>query len=219
MKLLLLHGPAKGASRNKLLSVKEKFEQNNVIVFEEGVDIKIILDNLTTQSLFEEERLIILENPLQDFTNYTLNSSPYTLVLWFDHEVPIKKPIMEWAKKNGQVFFFSEGREVTVFPLLDCLAFGDKKAFLEIQKLRNGGFDIQYLITMLFYLLRNLTVIPKNAPPFVKQKLERQRGNFDFEKITNLYKEILEIDFKIKSGNLEKPHAEFLLINAFINKF
>ena len=38
---------------------------------------------------------------------------------------------------------------------------------------------------------------------------ERQRRNFNLEKITNLYNDILEIDFKIKSGLC--PYQVFFL--------
>src|SRR3989338_6551788 len=100
MKLLLLHGPAKVASRNKLLSIKSKYDQNNIITYDEGTDLKIILDNLSTQSLFVQDRLIILENPSEEYINYTLYSIPYTLILWFDHEISVKKTILEFAKKE-----------------------------------------------------------------------------------------------------------------------
>lgn len=217
MKLLLLHGNAKIASRKKLIELKQKFDQNSVVVFEEGTDLQTILGSISTPSLFSDERLIILENPPEDFLNYTLNPVPYTLILWFDHEVNSKKPILGFVKKEkGEILFFPEGKEISVFPFLDLLATKDKKAFLELKKLKDAGFDIQYFITMVFYLLRNLAMTPKNAPLFVKQKLERQRKNFDLEKIKNLYKEVLEIDFKIKSGLLEKDQAEFLLVNKFI---
>lgn len=215
MKLLLLHGPAKAASRKKLIDLKQKFDTNNVVVFEEGSDLQTILGSLTTPSLFFESQLVILENPPEDFINFTLNPSPLTLVFWFDHEVLDKKPIMQWVKKNGQVLFFPEAREISVFPFLDYLAVKDQRAFLEIDKLKKAGFDTQYLITMVFYLLRNLAVTPKNAKPFMIEKLQRQRKNFSLEKTTNLYKEILEIDFKIKSGLLEKSQAEFSLVNLF----
>ena len=66
MKPLLLHGPAKEASRKKLLEIKEKFTQNNVVVFEEGTDLQVILGGVATQSLFSDERLIVLENPHED---------------------------------------------------------------------------------------------------------------------------------------------------------
>ena len=233
MKLQLLHGPAISSSRVKLINIKKGFDQQDVVVYEEGSDIQTILGSLMTPSLFSNEQLIILENPPEDF-NYQLPASRgepttnYQLIVWFDHEISEKKPIMEWVKKEkGEVLFFPEAKEVSVFPLLDYLAHGDKKAFLELDKLKKAplrqgsagqaGFDIQYFITMIFYLLRSLTVTPKNAPAFVKQKLERQRKNFDLEKIKNLYKEVLEIDFKIKSGLLEKDHAEFLLVSKYVN--
>lgn len=207
MKLLILHGPAKAASRKKLIEEKLKFDTNNVVVFEEGSDLQTILGSLATPSLFSDQQLIILENPPEDFTNYTLYPNPCTLILWFDHQVSEKKPITEWVRKlTGEIYFFPESKEVSVFPFLDYLAAKDNRAFLELNKLKMAGFDIHYFITMVFYLLRNLLVTPKNVP----------RKNFTQESITNLYKDILEIDFKIKSGLLEKPQAEFLLINEFL---
>ena len=185
------------------------------MVFEEKSDLQVALGSLATSSLFVAEQLMILENPPEDFINFILNPSPLTLILWFDHEVSEKKPIMEWAKKNGQVLFFPESREVSIFPFLDYLAAKDKRAFLEIDKLKKAGFDMQYFITMTFYLLRNLAVTPKNAKPFMREKLAKQRKNFNLEEVTSLYRDILDIDFKIKKGLLEKPQAEFLLVNLF----
>lgn len=210
---LLLHGFAINASRKKLQELKKKFNQDNIVVFEEGTDLQIIKGSLVTFPLFSDQQLIIVENPLEELANYTLHHTPYTLILWFDHEVDVKK----WP--GVEVLFFPESKEISVFPFLDLLAANDKKAFLEMEKLKNAGFDIHYCLTMVFYLLRNLIATPKNAPDFVKRKLIRQRAEFDREKITRLYKDILEIDFKIKSGLLEKPQAEFLLVNKFTGNF
>lgn len=210
MTLLLLHGPAKAASRRNLIELKQKFDPNNAVVFEEGVDLQTIKTALSSQSLFPDQQLIILENPPEDFSNYSLSPVTCTLILWFDHEVDIKK----WPQFKP--LFFPETREVSVFPFLDFLAAKDQRAFLEVEKLKAGGFDIYYLLTMVFYLLRNLAVIPKKAPSFVKDKLQKQRKNFPQDKIIRLYKDMLGIDFKIKSGLLEKPQAEFLLVNMFL---
>ena len=218
MRLLLLHGLAISSSRARLISIKQKFNTNNVITFEIGVSIQDVLGSLMTLSLLSDERLIVLENPPEDFTDYTLYPIPYTLIFWFDHEVSEKKPIMEWVKKSkGEILFFPESKEVSVFPFLDHLAYGDKKAFLELDRLKKAGFDVHYFTTMIFYLLRNLAATPKTAPQFVRQKLERQRKNFTPDRVTKLYKYVLEIDFKLKSGLLEKEQAEFLLVNKFLN--
>ncbi len=219
MNLALLHGPAINNSRSKLSAFKQKFDTNNVVVFESNSPISEVLGSLMTTSLLPEEKLFILENPSEDFifesSVFSLQSS---VIFWFDHTVGEKKPIMEWVKKTkGEILFFPESKEVSVFPFLDYLASRDEKAFLEIKKLKNGNFDIFYFLSMIFYLLRNLVVTPKTAPQFVRQKLERQRKNFDLQKITKLYQEILDLDFKLKSGLLEKEQAEFLLVNKFID--
>lgn len=210
MKPLLLHGPAKTASRKKLVDLKQKFDQNNVVVYEEGTDLQSIKTALSSQSLFGDRQLIILENPPDDL-KFQYFKFQIDLILWFDHEVDTKK----WP--GFEYLFFPEAREISVFPLLDLLAAKDTKAYLEIEKLKKAGFDIHYFLTMTFYLLRVLAVTPQNAPQFVKDKLQRQRRNFPVEKIVKLYKDILEIDFKIKSGLLEKEQAEFLLVNKFLS--
>src|SRR3989344_4688372 len=202
MKLHLLHGAAKAASRKKLTEIKQKFDPNNILVFEEGADFKQIKDNLAASSIFPTNRLVVLENPDEKIAFDNLDSSDYlTLVLWFDHEVNTRK----WV--DAEILFFPEGRETSVFPLLDLLAADNTKAFLEIKKLKMAGFDLYYIMTMVFYLLRNLVASPKNAPDFVKQKLMRQRKNFNLERLIFLYKEVLQIDFKLKSGLIEVEQA------------
>lgn len=215
MKPLLLHGSAIKASRIKLQELRTKFHPDNVMIFDNGEGVETILTNLNSISLFEGERLVILENPPEDFI---CNLFPVncTLILWFDHQLKESSKILKSVKEQkGEMLYFPEGKEVSIFPFLDLLANKDKKAFLELFKLKESGVDIHYFITMVYYLLRILAATPKNAPPFVKQKIERQRKNFTLDKITNLYKDVLEIDFKIKIGLLEIPQAEFLLVNMF----
>lgn len=219
-RLLLLHGPGKTGSRKKLIEEKGKFDPGNVVVFDSESKAKDIADNLVSTSLFTEERLVVLENLQEDFvSDLSVISYHLSLILWFDYELAGKNPILKWVEENkGEILFFPESKEISVFPFLDYLGNQDKKAFLEMDKLKKANFDIHYLITMVFYLLRSLVVAPKNAPQFVKDKLIKQRARFELEDIKNLYKDILEIDFKIKSGLLEKDQAEFLLVNKFIFK-
>lgn len=210
-KQLLLHGPAIKASRIKLQEIRNKFSKEDVVVFDSFADAGQVAANLMEIPMFSQERLIIWENPPEGVSlPATSRDLPAAFIVWFNHEVDAKK----WP--GYQELFFPEAKEVSVFLFLDYLAFKDKKAFLEADKLINSGFDIHYLLTMTFYLLRSLTVVPENAPAFVKEKLQRQRKNFSREQIIKLYEDVLEIDFKIKSGFLEKDQAEFLLINNFL---
>lgn len=209
MKLQILHGPAINSSRQKLLQIRKAFDLDNVVVFEKGADARDILDNLVSTSLFSNERLVILENPPESFSFDSFDSS-VTLVLWFDHEIDPQK----WP--GAEMLFFPEAKEVSVFPFLDYLGQRDKRAFLELDKLKKGGFDHQYLITMIFYLLRSLIYTPQKAATFVKNKNAKMRPNFSKEELKNLYKFVLDVDFKIKSGLLEPLQAEFLLVNKFL---
>ncbi len=224
MKLLLLHGPATNSSRTKLLEIKKKFDPENVIVFEKGADPKNILDTLVATPLFGENKLVLIENPAEDLPlPTTMNHLPYTMVLWFDHEID--------PKIKGEVLFFPEAKEVSIFPFLDYLGNRDKKAFLQMDKLKKAplrpfnkaqgfagqGSDTQYIITMIFYLLRNLVYTPKSAKDFVKKKNAKMRANFSQQELVDLYKFVLETDFKLKSGLMESEQAEFSLVNLFCN--
>lgn len=219
MKLQLLHGPGIINSRAKLLSLKKDFDVQEVAVFEKDFDVDQALGSLATLPLFSKRRLIVLENPPEDISlDLSLITYHSPLIFWFDHEISPKSLLFELVKKyQGQILFFEEARETSVFPFLDCLASKDKKAFIELQELKRCGFDIFYILTMTFYFLRNLVSTPKHAHEFVKKKLTKQRANFTLDKIKSLYQGNLEIEFKLKSGFLDQSQAEFLLINSFVN--
>lgn len=219
MKLRLLHGSGISASRKKLIDLKSAFDSSDVISFDGNANIQEVLSSLNTQSLLSEEQLIIWENPPEELVlDLSLVTSHLSLVLWFDHKLKDSSKILKWAREQkGEVLNFEEGQEVSVFPFLDHLATRNNKSFLEMKKLKDRGLDTYYFLTMELYLLRNLVTTPKNVPPFVKQKLERQRKNYTFKEIKTLYKKLLEIDFKIKSGLLEKDQADFLMVNMFVN--
>lgn len=210
MKLVILHGLAINTSRKKLSEIKNKFTSDNVITLDSTANTEEILTNLLSESLFGGERLVVVENPPEELINHTLFPNPYTLVLWFDHEIDTKN----W--KDAEILFFPEAKEVSVFPFLDFLGNRDKKAFLELDKLKQE-YDSQYLITMILYLLRNLSCTPKGAKEFVKAKFAKMRKNFSEEKLINMYKFVLNTDFKIKSGLIETTQAEFSLVHLFLN--
>ena len=213
MKLQLLHGPAITSSRKKLLEIKGKFDSENIIIFEKGSDTSQIMDSLGTTPLFGEEQLAIFENPSEELTAklLTINYKLLTIILWFDKEIDVKK------FPGAEVSVFPESQEVSVFPFLRLLGGKDPKAFLELEKLKRAGFDSQYFITMILYLLRNLVSTPKKAVEFVRNNNEKMRKNFTRRELLNLYKNILEIDFKIKKGLLETEQAEHLLVSRFLN--
>lgn len=218
MRVVLLHGSAQISSRSKLLELKKDFDISDIVTFSTGANLQDILGAISTPSLLSENQLIILENPPEDLDSPLANDN-LSLILWFDHEVSVKKTILESVKKNkGEILFFPAEKEASIFPFLDLLGSRDKKAYLELAKLQKTHekfSDMQYLSTMIFYLLRSLLITPESAAPFVRQKLDKQRKNFSQDELENLYRSALEIDYKIKSGLLDLKQAEFQLINNF----
>jgi DNA polymerase III delta subunit len=217
MKLILLHGNAIKASRIKMQELRNKFQTDNVMVFDSSEDLQKILTNLQSISIFEEERLIILENPSEDFANYNLSNATSGLILWFDRTLPEKSPLLKFVKnQKGEILFFPESREITIFPFLDSLGNRSKTAFLELDKLKKTGMDTQYIITMIFYLLRSLIVTPFKATEFVRNKNSNMRAKFKEWEIKDIYRFILEIDFKIKSGLIDLSNAELMIVDKFV---
>src|SRR3989344_3914596 len=211
MKPKFVQGPVVASSRKKLSEIKQKFS-DNVVVFEKGSDPKVILAELQTVSIFEDNRLVVVENPPVEFLENVLRITYHvSLVFWFDKEIDVKK-----IPQGFEVLFFPEAKEASIFPLLDLLGSKNPKAFVELEKTRPDGSDTQYLITMIFYLLRSLMVPPKNAPPFVKQKIAKQRANFTDGELVDLHKFVLESDYKIKMGLIEPQQAEFNIISKFV---
>lgn len=213
MKLVLLHGPAIEISRQRLSDIKKGVNPNNVAVLEKSSpqEVKIMLSSMP---LIAQPRLVVFENISEETELENLTDENLTVVFWYNCELSPSSKILKKIKElGGQILFFPEGKELTIFPFLDALAEKKRSAFVELAKLKKGGFDEQYIITMVLYLLRSLTVTAKNAPDFVRKKNERQRRNFPQTRL--FYKFVLETDFKIKSGLLDPELATFLLVSQF----
>ena len=212
MKLVVLHGPGVSSSRTKLIEIKSQFDVDNVVVFEKNSSIPDILANLQTVSMFVGERLVVLENPPESLDFDSFDSSDFlTLILWFDHEIAANK------FPEAKVMFFPEAKEISVFPFLDALGTKNKSAYLMLQQLKKGElYDTQYIIVMIAYLLRSLIYTPVKSADFIKKKNAKMRSNFTDRELINLYRLLLETDYKIKNGLLDPSHAELLLLNRFI---
>lgn len=189
------------------------------MIFERGFKEEELKSALMTVSMFAVSRLIILENPSEDFFLENINlTEDVTFVIWIDHELTSTKKILKFVSKvGGQIVNFPERKETSIFPFLDLLATRNPKAFVELKKIKQEGADTFYILTMILYLLRNLVATPKKAPSFVQEKLAKQRKNFSKKQVRELYKNVLEIDYKLKTGQLDKNQADFLLINMFMD--
>lgn len=222
MKPLLLHGSAIVSSRNKLVDLKKAFQEGEVITWDGGSSFEEMVAWALTVPLFSPDRLLLLENPPDNFDPDSLSQTPgLTVIVWFGKEVDGRSKLLKWFEKNGQVLHFPEAKELSAFPLLDLLAAKEREAFVKLHELESNSkssqvkFDVYYLINMTYYLLHSLVATPKNVPVFVRQKLQRQRRGYTQADLANLYQSVLQIEFKLKQGLIEESQAKFLLVNQF----
>lgn len=221
MTLIIVHGNGLVAAQNKLVQIKKGFDLlSTTVISGKELDFSEAILGSSTGGLFSEKRLMILEDFDEkkiDLEKLPSDDPDLTLVIKINKTLTAASSLIKTATKlKAQIYSFSERDETNIFPFLDSLA--DKNASESLKMLNSylaewGG---QYVLTMIFYMLRRLIMPIKNLPPFVIKRVESQRRNFSQEKITALYKEALETDFKIKSGLLDERNGLTLLVNKII---
>jgi len=208
MKLILLHGNFQDALLKKVTQIKRGFDPLSIT---ENLEI--------SPSLFSEKRLVILENPdIKMVEKAAFEKDPdLTILIKFNKSLekssPILKKVIETA---GEILSFEETAQSNIFPWLDMLGTKQKNAFKEFEK-NYSEFGGQYLLTMLAYFLRRMVAKPKSSSDFMRQKIESQKRNFNLEKIKDLYREIIETDFRIKQGLVEEKLGVTLLVQKILD--
>lgn len=220
--IIILHGDGLVAISQKISLIKKEFDPISVTSLsgkEFGFDEALV--KFSTLGLFSEKRLVILEDFDLTAGKVDLEELPeekeLTVVLKASKELTQASVLLKQAKKLGaQIYLFKAQDEKSIFPFLDALAERKEKDAYSLFEKNYEVFGSQYLLTMIFYLLRKFVLKPKNLPGFVLQKMERQKRNFSPEKIKEIYLKALETDFKIKSGLLEERIGMTLLIERIL---
>lgn len=216
MMTVIIHGGDVVASLKKLDEMVGKFPEMAVVrASEEEITEEFLVNNLRGQGLFEEKRLVILENPSPDLDleKYGSNDNVW-VVLFFDKNLPAASSFLKL--KEAKIFSFEKPPDKTIFTFLDLLGEKNPKAFRFFDRLFDE-FGDQYLLTMIFYLFRRQIVINDKLPASIKTEMARQRQNFPVERLKELYHAALETDYKIKTGLIEPKIGLFLLVERIVN--
>lgn len=217
MKITLLCGAGINSLLNKLSEIKGRYSTLEILELEgRDLDLNRLTLEVGSGGLFSKRRLLIIRN-LDAKINFEsiAQDENLHLVLIFNKTFNSESGILKWVKgRGGEIFAFNEGDERSIFPFLDLLAMKDLRALVEFESLYQK-FGGQYLLTMVFYLLRKYILPAKKMPDWVVKKQVSQRASFTPERINNLYRECLEADFKIKSGLMDEKIGLTLLLNKF----
>lgn len=219
MEVIILHGNGLIGQLNKLAQIKKNFNPLATLEFSgKEIDFEKMLVSLKTPQFFSEKRLVVLENfsETEDLKVLPTDDLDLTVVIRFSKSLLKSSQIFKSGNLiKAQFIEVSEIEGKNIFPFLDKLAEKNPQALSQLDNLLKdyGG---QYLLTMIFYLLRRLILISKTLPPFVVKKLEKQKLNFSQNKVTDLYKLGLETDFKIKSGLMDEKLGLSLFVNQLL---
>lgn len=218
MRIVLLYGSAVKALFKRLDLIKKDFDSLQIkqYEFKEVAPQQLNLE-FFSNSLFSTKRLLIINNVDPGWEADLDGGEDLTVILTSYKDLLATAKLIKSVKSSkGEVLQFSEEKEVSVFPFLDMLADKKNQAVIEFEKLYEE-FGGQYLLTMMFFQLRRLMQSNSKLPPFVIKKIERQRKDFPKERVRGLYKELLEMDYKIKSGLTEERVGVSLVVQSFIN--
>lgn len=219
----IIHGDNQIQSRNYLnLQVSLARQKGQEIIRLDGqkVGLTEIIQATGTSSLFGQEKVVIIENLLSRVRSAEkeqiiteISQSQGNLILWEEKEISSAS-----LKKLGPKFtprFFKT--PVILFKFLDSFYPGNKNCLVLYRQVL-----AEQPAELVFYLLakrlRQLIICQDGEAqnlglaPWQIAKLKSQAGKFTPAGLLDFYNQLLQIDFKVKTGQSKQDLTGLLLI-------
>ncbi|HLB60814.1 MAG TPA: hypothetical protein VJL83_04400 [Patescibacteria group bacterium] len=234
--ITILHGDDVLQSRDALQQFIEQQQGKEVVRLEgKSLDRTLLVQSLESHSLFENERVVVIENLLssQRSPKQRTELAAYLKRGSFDADVllwegkPVGKYIISLKKqKSVQVREFK--MPSIIFKLVDSLRPGSASVCLALLNETLANTVPEIVFTMLVRQFRLLLALSSHADieetkrlaPWQAGKMRHQARLFTTEQLTNLYHELMLIDFRVKTGktplSLTKHLEQFMIKLASI---
>ena len=215
--LFLVHGENYSQSRTRLTSLIEEFKSKNtqevVKLDGKGVGLEKVKQALESQSLFGNERLVVIENLLTGLASkrqkeiivYLLGETHRCpLILWEKKEV--KKSLLDKFKVKFQIAIFKI--PATVFKFLDSLSPNNSRqtiGWLRQTDQKNPEFTFHMLCQRVRQLILTKDLGKDGLGKlqgWQKARLLSQANRFALDQLVCLYRQLLEIDYQRKVGQI-----------------
>lgn len=224
--ITLIHGEDHLSSRKILIIEKEKYKGNDIQYFEgSSLDLETLLTCDQSQSLFQNSKTIIIENLLagsmsvekEKILSY-LNSSQLrvNVIIWEKSEIT-KSNIIKLLPKAKDILCQPP---MMLFKFLDTM-FDNPAASLTLFHNVITYREAELVYSMLVRQFRNLIIARDLGAAGLAEmqrwqadKFVRQARNFDTVKLITLYRQLLTIDYQIKSG--QTPYNMTELLDIFL---
>lgn len=224
--LLFLHGQDTYRSREKLKEIVEEYKKRHQsglnfikINFEEK-DFSDFKQAVETVSMFDEKKLIVLENAFQEeVLEYLKNKKIDDVIIFWAENVDPRNKLFKFLKKKAKVqeFKFLKGNQIKNW-IKDYVK--KQKASIEnsaVEKLIEYiGSDLWRMSNELDKLIAfNKKITTQNIDKLVKSKIDTNI----FELIDVLVQKNKKRALKLVHEHLKKGESEMYLLDRFVYQF
>lgn len=197
-------------SRKKLDDLTTNFKGELVRFSGNQVRLTELTQALESQSLFDQSRLVLVENlfgrrPSQEketILNYLKKNQPQNLLIWEGKKID-GRVLTAFLKARIQRFDLTP----FIFQLVDSLTPNQPKKSLNLLKLclkQDSGEMVFYMLARqvkLLLIAKDLgTEGLKRMASWQQNKLLNQAKNFTFPQLLKLHQSLLKIDYQQKTG-------------------
>ncbi len=220
MNVIVIHGDFVSQSTKRLLKFIElgKKQNREIIRIEGGTSFS---ENLLKEGLFQKERLVVLEKPMQlrksdfDWLNKNHTKIYGSLIIYYPGKLP--KEFITRLPRQKKIEEFK--LPASVFNFLDSLYPGNARQSLKILHNLLSSESIEFIMALTARHLRDL-YLAKISPSRLQyeswriSKLKKQASFFSEQLIKKIIKELSEIDAEAKRSDVNIADSLDLLITT-----
>lgn len=210
--MILIHGEDAAKSRDFLNSLRKDYENKNFQITTipgDKVDTLIVEDLGSSQSLFNEKRLIIVEDFFSNKKNKDRKWSAGIETIFYESGKLSSLP------KNIELEVRTFDFEPVVFKFLDSIYPGNQQVFVPLYYKYLMSTPAELAFTMIVrqfrFMILSLEKGSDNPSDFYNlaswqlNKLKSQASKFGQEKLVLIYRNLSQIDEETKTGKSELP--------------
>ncbi|NMC36354.1 hypothetical protein GYA49_04890 [Candidatus Beckwithbacteria bacterium] len=222
--IYLLHGDYQLASRNFLKNLTDQAKKNGVErIWLDGtkLDQTDLIQNLTSNSLFGGEKLVIIENLFSRLKSAELErifawlkkyEADDGLIFW--EKKPIGKILQRNLPAKTQVKEFKT--PVIIFKLVEQITPQTKSQALQTLETALINEPAEFIFAMIVRQIRLLLLLAEgekvSGAPWMLGKWQKQAQAFNKDELLTSYRKLYMIDKSIKTGQTIMPLAWHLAI-------
>ncbi|MBI4066941.1 hypothetical protein HY407_01045 [Candidatus Gottesmanbacteria bacterium] len=210
--ITIIHGDDEVTSRNKLKDLKEKSKEKETITLDgKNITIADLKQALESQSLFLLEKLVIIENLLTRRPSKERDEAiKYISANKFDSDIihyEEKEVTPAVLKKFPSAQNFNFKPQGNIFKFVDNIRPSSSKFLVPLFHELIKTEPPEVVFVMIVRQIRNILLASdstsdylKEFAPWQKAKISSQAKYFRQDYLVTIYRKLLEIDYKIKSG-------------------